>query len=111
MRGSSVRIRPREPSFAKASDDFAMYYVYILQSENGGHLYTGWTPDLKRRLAEHNAGQSRYTKAYAPWRVIYYSAFETEKLAKEFEKYLKTGSGKAFLYKRLILKSWRKIDS
>jgi len=81
-----------------------MYYVYIIRSKSGEHLYTGWTPDLKRRLQFHNAGKSKYTKAYVPWELIYYSAFETQALAKQFEKYLKTGSGKAFLYKRLILK-------
>jgi len=37
-----------------------------------------------------------------PWKLVWYGAFETEKEAKDFERYLKTGSGKAFAYKRLI---------
>jgi hypothetical protein len=33
---------------------------------------------------------------------VCYIAFEEEGLAKDFEKYLKTGSGKAFAYKRFM---------
>ena len=37
-----------------------------------------------------------------PWKLVWYSVFETEKQARDFELYLKTGSGKAFAYKRLV---------
>ena len=33
---------------------------------------------------------------------MWYGAFEAEKEARDFERYLKSGSGKAFVYKRLI---------
>jgi hypothetical protein len=39
---------------------------------------------------------------HLPWKLVWYGAFETEKQSKNFEEYLKSGSGKAFAYKRLI---------
>lgn len=81
-----------------------MFYTYILRSLKNGELYTGWTNDLKKRFKEHNNGESFATKPYIPWKLIFYASFETEKLAKKFEKYLKSGSGKAFTNKRLVMK-------
>jgi putative endonuclease len=41
-------------------------YVYILRCGDGS-LYTGWTSDVARRLAEHSAGKaSRYTRSRLP---------------------------------------------
>jgi putative endonuclease len=80
----------------------SMYYVYILKSSKSGIFYTGLTTDLRRRFQEHNTGLSFATKPYIPWMLAYYSAFETQKLAKDFELYLKSGSGKAFMKKRLV---------
>ena len=91
------------PSFAKATDWLRhMYYVYILKSSKTDRFYTGWTTDLKKRFKEHNSGLSKATKPYIPWRIVFYASFETEKLAKDFELYLKTGSGRSFAYKRLL---------
>lgn len=42
------------------------------------------------------------TKAHMPWKLVWYGAFDSEKQARDFELYLKTGSGKAFAYKRLV---------
>lgn len=79
-----------------------MYYVYVLQSEKfGEQLYFGSTSNLLKRITAHNNGQSPHTAKYKPWKVIWYGAFESAKLARDFEKYLKTASGKAFLRKRL----------
>ena len=79
-----------------------MFYVYILYSPKSKNFYYGFTKDLRRRLLEHNQGISKATKPFVPWRLVQYSAFEDEEKAKDFEKYLKTGSGKAFAYKRLL---------
>jgi len=79
-----------------------MFYVYRIQSEtNRTFAYTGYTTDLKRRLGEHNSGQVSSTTRYAPYRLVFYSAFESARTARNFEDYLKTGSGKAFAQKRL----------
>jgi putative endonuclease len=88
-------------SFAKATDDL-VYYVYILKSSKSGVLYYGYTTDLKKRLLEHNSGKSRFTKGHLPWTLVWYSAFKDQKKAEDFELYLKGGSGKAFVYKRLV---------
>ncbi len=65
-------------------------------------MYYGYTDDLKRRFVEHNSGKSKFTKGHMPWRLVWYCAFESIKKAKDFELYLKSGSGKAFVYKRLV---------
>jgi predicted GIY-YIG superfamily endonuclease len=79
-----------------------MYYVYLIQSEAfSGQRYVGLTSDLRRRLAEHNAGKSPHTSKYAPWKLVTYVAFSEEQKAEIFERYLKSGSGHAFASKRL----------
>lgn len=78
-----------------------MKYVYILQSLDSKHFYVGITDDLKARLELHNSGQVPHTSKYKPWRVKTYTAFSEENQAVEFEKYLKTASGRAFAKKRL----------
>ena len=45
--------------------------VYILQCADGS-LYTGWTNDLSRRLAAHQAGKgAKYTKGRLPVSLLY----------------------------------------
>jgi predicted GIY-YIG superfamily endonuclease len=79
-----------------------MYYTYILWSQKSKDFYYGYSEDLEKRFEEHNKGLSQSTAPYRPWKLVFYAAFETQKLAKDFEKYLKTGSGKAFAYKRFL---------
>jgi predicted GIY-YIG superfamily endonuclease len=79
------------------------HYVYILISEQFPRkYYVGITHDLEQRLTEHNQLKCAYSKRYAPWRLETYIAFSNETLANKFEKYLKQGSGHAFLKKHLI---------
>ena len=79
-----------------------MKYVYILQSlAVGEHFYTGITDDLDARLAKHNAGAVTHTSKFRPWRIKSYVAFEDEARAIAFERYLKSGSGRAFAKTRL----------
>jgi len=80
-----------------------MHYVYILKSSKSNTLYYGYSSDLKTRLKEHNDGKSEYTKPHRPWKLVWYCAFQNRKLAKDFELYLKSGSGKAFVKKRLVM--------
>jgi putative endonuclease len=78
-----------------------MHYVYILESIDGLHHYTGQSGDLDARLAKHNAGAVPHTAKFKPWRIKSYVAFASEAKAIDFEHYLKTGSGRAFARKRL----------
>ncbi len=79
------------------------YYVYIIQSKKDKSIYIGFTTNLTRRIKEHNNNFSGYTKSKSPWSLIWYCVFADELSAKSFEKYLKSGSGKAFIQKRIIL--------
>ena len=74
-----------------------MCYVYILQSiENPDIFYIGFTTDLKQRLKDHNSGASVYTNKFKPWKLKNYFAFDNKQKAQDFEKYLKTHSGRKF---------------
>ncbi len=74
-----------------------MYYVYLLQSiKDSSKVYTGYTTDLKVRLKYHNEGANKFSKVFAPWKIVWYCAFSNMSKAKEFEKYLKSASGIAF---------------
>ena len=90
------------PSEALAKEGCIVWYVYLLESEAlKGERYIGITSDLKRRLAEHNAGKSGHTSKFRPWRIVTYVAFSDQAKATSFEIYLKSGSGHAFASKRL----------
>ncbi len=78
------------------------YYVYLLESEDDEeHFYVGFTEDLKERLLKHNEGSVPHTAKYRPWRIKTAVAFADREKALDFERYLKTGSGRAFAKKRL----------
>ena len=77
------------------------YYVYILQSEsNPERFYTGFTDNLESRLKAHNQKKYEHTSKFIPWRIKTTIAFTNREKAIEFEKYLKTSSGRAFARKR-----------
>ena len=79
-----------------------MFYVYLIRSINvEQQVYTGVTSDLKKRLEVHNSGGSVHTAKYKPWELVVYMGFKDENKARQFEKYLKSGSGRAFAKKRL----------
>ena len=80
-----------------------MHYVYILRSiKHPRRLYIGCAGDIQRRLAEHNRGDGTYSRIYAPWELESYTAFKEKQLAEDFERYLKSGSGRAFMKKRFL---------
>lgn len=78
-----------------------MKYVYILRSLDSEHFYVGSTDDLRARLAKHNAGGVPHTSKFRPWTLKTYVAFSDETRAIEFERYLKSPSGRAFQKKRM----------
>ena len=68
--------------------------------KNPDRVYVGYTVNLKERLKEHNSGDSFSTATLRPWELVMYSAFKDMTKAKEFEKYLKSHSGRIFAQKR-----------
>lgn len=78
-----------------------MYYVYVLNSQKDGNLYTGYTKDLKQRFEQHQNGDVTSTKNRRPLELIYYEACLERDDATRREKYFKTHYGKMFLKSRL----------
>jgi putative endonuclease len=78
-----------------------MFYVYLLACSNK-KTYVGCTEDLKGRINRHRKGYVVATKDKLPVSLIGYFAFKNKYTAFNFEKYLKSGSGRAFLKKHLI---------
>ena len=77
-----------------------MTCVCILRSTPFAEVwYAGLTHDLKARLRDHNVGRSVHTSKCRPWALVAYFAFADVRRAVEFEKYLKSGSRRAFARK------------
>ena len=84
----------------EAMRETSLKYVYILTSVNDPERhYTGITANVEERLAKHNSGAVKHTCKFRPWRLNSYVAFSDEKRAVAFERYLKSGSGRAFAKK------------
>jgi putative endonuclease len=95
-----IELRLGKPSSSWSASGVRFHYVYILQSEaNSEHFYTGLTDDLKERLCKHNAGEVPHTAKFKPWRIKTAIAFGERERAAAFERYLKSGSGRAFARK------------
>jgi predicted GIY-YIG superfamily endonuclease len=79
-----------------------MRYVYLIRSHSHpNQSYIGITSALEKRLSVHNSGGSVHTSKFKPWKLITSLAFSEDSKALAFERYLKTGSGRAFAKKRL----------
>jgi len=74
------------------------YCVYILKCADG-RPYTGCTEDLAERLQRHNNGYVPATENRRPVELVTHIVFNDKYKAFEFEKYLKSGSGRAFINK------------
>ncbi len=75
--------------------------VYILKCSDNLH-YTGCTQDLEERLIRHRNGHVPATKGRLPVELILSISFEDTYKTFTFEKYLKSGSGRAFISKHFI---------
>ena len=76
------------------------YYVYILNSIKFPEKhYTGFTTDIKKRIVKHNNGEVPHTSKFKPWKIQTAISFVDKSKALEFEKYLKSHSGRAFTKK------------
>ncbi len=78
--------------------------VYIIKSSVKEWYYVGHTNNLMRRIQEHNNRQSKSTRAYAPFQLVYREEFETKSSAFRREVQIKKyRHGEAF--KKLINRS------
>lgn len=72
-------------------------FVYIIRSDSDPtHHYVGITSDVEQRLEWHNHGPCGWTVDHRQWSVVVTIEFPGEQEAWRFEKYLKSGSGRAF---------------
>ncbi len=74
---------------------FTYVYLLVSDSEPNRH-YVGLTDDLAERLARHNHGEVSHTARHRLWRIEVAVAFRERAKAAQFEKYLKSHSGRAF---------------
>lgn len=71
--------------------------VYVLLSTvYQNRYYTGLTSDVQVRLAAHSAGLSKHTANGRPWKLVTTIECSDAERARNFELYLKSGSGRAF---------------
>lgn len=71
--------------------------MYVLRSEmSSDRHYVGITSNVDERLEWHNHGPCGHTTAHRPWSIAVVIEFPTEQQAVQFERYLKSGSGRAF---------------
>jgi putative endonuclease len=81
-----------------------MFYAYILRSKtHPDETYIGSTSDLRKLLAEHNSGKSIHTNKVKPQELMAYIALPEKYLAEKFEDYLKSGSGRSFAKRHLLM--------
>jgi predicted GIY-YIG superfamily endonuclease len=76
-----------------------MYYIYSLKCKDG--YYIGCTNNVKERLQRHQKGQVPSTAERLPVDLEFYFIIRDKYKAFAFEKYLKSGSGRAFIKKHL----------
>jgi putative endonuclease len=68
-----------------------VWFVYIIQNEKG-HLYTGITTDVERRLKEHTSGSkgAKFFRSGAPDKVLFTQKFKDRSSASKFEALVKS---------------------
>jgi putative endonuclease len=66
-----------------------MYHLYIIKSQTANWHYIGSTDDTVKRLKEHNAGKTKSTRGYKPFKLVYTESFPDRTSARKREIYLK----------------------
>ena len=72
-------------------------YCYILYSAKLDKYYVGSTPDVERRLDDHNRGKEKFTRMGIPWKLVHVEEFETLTQARQREKYIKRMKSRIFI--------------
>jgi putative endonuclease len=65
------------------------HYVYVLRCADDT-LYTGYTTDVERRVADHDAGEgAKYTRGRTPVELVHVEAFDSRSAAMSREHEIK----------------------
>ena len=78
----------------------SMYYIYSLKCRDG--YYVGCTDDVDDRVDRHQKGHVPATANRLPVTLEFYFALNDKYKAFAFEKYLKSGSGRAFIKRHFL---------
>jgi putative endonuclease len=73
------------------------YYLYIIQSSKDESYYVGTTQNLDDRLARHNHGRSKFTKAKCPWQFVYFEEYPDRSCAMKKEYAIKRKKKRAYI--------------
>jgi len=79
-----------------------MFYVYILYSQSADKFYVGQTPDVQKRLMEHNnpLEKSKFTAKFIPWEIaVSFPVSDSRADAMKIEKFIKSQKSKKFILK------------
>lgn len=75
-----------------------MFYIYVLKSLNSGKKYVGLTAaSPEERLKQHNSGNSEWSRAHRPFKLVHTEIFYDKVSARKRELFLKTGQGRKAL--------------
>ena len=96
--GTSLRSQAR---YGWQASEYFMITVYVIQSLDSGKRYVGMTRDLEQRLEDHRLKQSKGGQQLGAFKLIYTEAFEDYAEARKREKYLKSGTGREWLLRRI----------
>jgi putative endonuclease len=81
-----------------------MFYVYVLRSLKNGKQYVGLTSKCpEERLRQHRSGSSQWTRQNRPVELVCSEEFEDKKVAERREKFLKSGHGRSYLKRKIVL--------
>jgi putative endonuclease len=73
------------------------YFIYAIKSLYRNYIYVGLSQSPENRLAEHNLGKTKSNRPYGPFKIIFTDGPFDLKIARDKEKYYKSGCGKEFL--------------
>jgi putative endonuclease len=85
------------------------YFLYVLWSVSARRFYIGITDDVKHRLGQHNAGKSKWTAKFGPWKLVYSEPHTNYSAARRRELLLKRQKGGAGFFRltRLEMREFR----
>jgi len=79
-----------------------MFTVYVLYSKKYNRIYIGYTSNMEQRLLSHNELSTKgYTIRYRPWTIVLTEEYKTKGEARDREKQLKGGQGRAFVWNEI----------
>ena len=74
-----------------------MYFVYILKSLKNGRYYIGYTSNLEKRIQEHNHGNTKGNRYFAPFELVYKEIYSDATTARKREFHIKRQKDRKYI--------------